>query len=123
MSTKATINESIRIKSPSTALLAKEVPPEGDTIYGRFIPGGTSIAVNQDGLLRQKSVFGPDVDLFRPERWLEADESTKRAMERNNDLAFGHGRWMCAGKSVAIMELNKVLVEVCGEYLPLCKDT
>lgn len=33
-------------------------------------------------------------------------------MERAIDIAFGHGRWMCAGKRIAFMELSKVLFEV-----------
>ena len=33
-------------------------------------------------------------------------------MERNNDLIFGYGRFKCLGQSVALIELNKVFVEV-----------
>lgn len=28
------------------------------------------------------------------------------------DLSFGHGRYICSGKPLAVMELNKVYVEV-----------
>jgi cytochrome P450 len=28
------------------------------------------------------------------------------------DLAFGHGKFQCIGKAIALMELNKVAVEV-----------
>lgn len=33
-------------------------------------------------------------------------------MERTNDLIFGHGKYSCLGKSVAMIELNKVFVEL-----------
>ncbi len=33
-------------------------------------------------------------------------------MERNSELIFGHGRFKCLGQAVALMELNKVFVEV-----------
>lgn len=59
-------------------------------------------------------MFGPDADLFRPERWLEVDEAQRTEMRRVAELVFGYGRWMCAGKVIAFMELNKVLVEVCS---------
>lgn len=28
------------------------------------------------------------------------------------DLSFGHGRYICSGKPLAVMELNKIYVEV-----------
>ena len=37
-------------------------------------------------------------------------------MERNNDLIFGYGRFVCLGKSVALIELNKVLVELLRRF-------
>jgi hypothetical protein len=33
-------------------------------------------------------------------------------METTAELAFSPGRWQCLGKSIAFIELNKVLVEV-----------
>jgi hypothetical protein len=32
---------------------------------------------------RDASVYGVDVDAFRPERWIEADAESKELMERN----------------------------------------
>ena len=64
-------------------------------------------------MLRNKAVFGEDADMFRPERFIEChDEDTKARMFKVIDLSFGHGRWMCLGKALAWMELNKVFVEV-----------
>jgi hypothetical protein len=37
-------------------------------------------------------------------------------MRRVAELVFGYGRWGCAGKMIAFLELNKVFVEV-GCYL------
>ena len=75
-------------------LLYKEVPPEGDTIAGKCIPGGTYIGVNQGALIRSPALFGEDADDFRPERFLEADEEARLEMQRNVELLFGYGRWM-----------------------------
>ncbi len=87
---------------------------------GKFVPGGTSIAQNSWSLLRHRTTFGDDADVFRPERWLlgDGDNTEKRLeMERVAELVFGYGRWMCAGKVVAFMELNKIFVEV-STYVP-----
>ena len=50
--------------------------------------------------------------MFRPERWLEIQESKYAEMARVVDLAFGSGRFKCLGRGVALMELNKIIVEV-----------
>ncbi|KAI3545263.1 cytochrome P450 [Colletotrichum abscissum] len=109
---QAIIYEGLRMCAPFTGLCAKEVPAGGDTIDGHFVPGGTRIAQNVWGTLRRADVFGKDADLFRPERWIEADAATKDKMQKTTELAFGYGRWGCAGKNVAFLELNKVFVEL-----------
>ncbi|CCF37553.1 cytochrome P450 [Colletotrichum higginsianum] len=113
---QAVIYEGLRMNAPFTGLCAKEVPPEGDSIDGRFIPGGTRIAQNVWGTLRRADVFGRDADLFRPERWTEADAAARDRMLKTTELAFGHGRWGCAGKNVAFLELNKIYVELLRNF-------
>lgn len=102
----------MRMKIPFSGLLMKEVPPGGDEINGVFLPEGTRIAHNTLALQRSAKIFGEDVEVFRPERWLEASQEKHREMTQVVDMVFGHGRWMCAGKPVALMELNKVFVQV-----------
>lgn len=112
---QACIKEGLRLYPPVTGLLAKEVPPSGDIIDGRFVPGGTSIGWNSYGLQRLPEVFGEDVNVFRPERWLEGGGRTKEQREEMNDvvgLVFGHGRFGCLGKNVAMMELDKAIAEM-----------
>lgn len=103
----------MRVCPPNHILLSKLVPSEGDTLHGKFVPGGTKIAWNLHSLLRHKPTFGDDAYLFRPERWLEAGPDRKLEMERHVELLFGYGRYMCAGKTVAFFELNKAYFEVC----------
>ncbi|OTB08897.1 hypothetical protein M426DRAFT_316923 [Hypoxylon sp. CI-4A] len=113
---QAVIYEGIRMRPPAPGLYPKTVPPEGDTINGIFIPGGTAIGMNTSAVMRSKDLFGADADVFRPERFMEADEETRVEMERNTELVFGYGRWMCAGKPVAFMELNKIFFELFREF-------
>ncbi|KAI3319254.1 cytochrome P450 [Xylariaceae sp. AK1471] len=113
---QAVMYEGLRIRPAVTAYFGKQVPPEGDTIHGYFIPGGTSIGKNMPSMLRSKTLFGEDADVFRPERFLEADEATRTEMQRNVDLSFGYGRWMCAGKYIAWLELNKTYFELLREF-------
>jgi len=87
---------------PATVIgFAKRVPAGGDTICGRFVPGGTDIMVNYYKMPRNKAVFGEDADTFRLERFIECNEKTKARMFKVIDLSFGHGRWICLGKALA----------------------
>jgi len=87
------------------------------------VPGGVQIALNFWGVMRNESVFGPDAELFRPERWLtdesmtsaeDLEQEKKRldAMNEASGLVFGSGRFTCLGKSVAVLELNKIVPEL-----------
>jgi cytochrome P450 len=109
---QAVIKEGLRIFPPATGLASKLVPPAGDTINGVFLPGGTKIGANYWALLRRTDVFGPDAISFRPERWLEASPEQLVKMEKVQDFVWGYGKYVCLGRSVALIELNKLFVEV-----------
>jgi cytochrome P450 len=108
----ACVREGLRMYPPGTGLLYKQVPPGGDVVHGHRLPEGTQVGQNICGVTHDKDVFGPDADVFRPDRWIEADEDRFRFMASVADLVFGHGKFMCVGKGIALMELNKVFVEV-----------
>jgi cytochrome P450 len=116
---QAVIKEGLRIFPPGTGLISKQVPPEGDTINGVFLPGGTKIGSNMWAVLRSTEAFGSDATAFRPERWLEASPEQLVKMERVHELVWGYGKYVCLGKSVALVELNKIFVEVSGQIVKL----
>ncbi|KAI3318433.1 cytochrome P450 [Xylariaceae sp. AK1471] len=109
---QAIIHEGLRMVPPAITGFPKKVPAGGDTLCGRFIPEGTDIFVNLWSMLRNKEVFGQDADVFRPERFLECDADRRTELIKSVDLAFGHGRWQCPGKTLAWLELNKIFVEI-----------
>ncbi|KAK4180503.1 putative cytochrome P450 E-class, group IV [Triangularia setosa] len=113
------IYEGLRLFPPFTGVPFKEVPPEGDTIDGKFVPGGTRIAASFWATGRHKGTFGEDTELFRPERWIEAAVKNEKKfveMKRVAELVFGYGRWGCAGKAIAFLELNKIFVELLRHF-------
>lgn len=91
---------------------------------GVKVPGGTNVGWSARAVLRDKEVFGEDAEVFSPARWLERADSkegnrdgeTERLgrMERTVELVFGQGKWGCLGKPISLLEINKVLVEVCS---------
>ncbi|KAI3337026.1 cytochrome P450 [Xylariaceae sp. AK1471] len=132
----ACIRESIRILPPSFAMLQKQVPPMGEILPdGRFLPGGTRVGTCVFGIVRSRSIFGDDADVYRPERWIEAQAaalsetnskgdvltcgSTRekyRKMLNAADIVFGSGRYQCLGKTVAMFELRKSLATLLYRY-------
>ncbi|EXJ66480.1 uncharacterized protein A1O5_10632 [Cladophialophora psammophila CBS 110553] len=113
----AVVYEGLRIHPPFSGQLMKEVPPEGITYTdGRFIPGGTYIGHNTWSAMRDKSIFGDDADMFRPERFIEASPEARANMRSTVDLVFGYGRWQCMGRPISMMELHKVFVELLRNF-------
>ncbi|KAK0644678.1 cytochrome P450 monooxygenase [Cercophora newfieldiana] len=131
---QAVIWEGLRFHPPFNGFPFKLVPPEGDTIDGKFVPGGTRIAPSYEKFTRLTSVFGEDANVFRPERWLPAtwrvgfgqdaesleweggEKERVAEMRRTVELVFGYGRFGCAGRFVAFLELNKVFVELLRHF-------
>ena len=114
---QAVILEGLRFWPPIGLLASKIVPTGGATINGFFVPEGTNIGVSTMGIQRSKSIFGEDADEFRPERWLhigeeDAERAREKKMRSTVDLVFASGKYTCPGRSVAMMELNKIFVEV-----------
>ncbi|KAI1017180.1 hypothetical protein LB505_001970 [Fusarium chuoi] len=78
--------------------MSKQVPPQGDTWKGKFIPGGTKIGYCAWGIFRREDIWGSDAGEFRPERWLESKGEKLREMENALELIFSYGRWQCLGR-------------------------
>ncbi|MCJ1287895.1 hypothetical protein MMC26_007247 [Xylographa opegraphella] len=105
------VREGLRLFPPTAELSERMTPPEGDTIQGYKIPGGVFVGLNVRGIQRHK-VYGEDVDIYRPERWLEADPERLIEMTRTLDLVFGYGDTKCLGYGLAQMTICKIIFEL-----------
>lgn len=114
----AVVREVLRIHPPAIATMEKQLGPEDDVLPdGRVIPARTIIALSLTAILRDPETFGPDAELFRPERWLEdVGEEKKKNMDRAHELIFGSGRFICLGREIAMMHIVKVVVEIFNRY-------
>ncbi|EHY53163.1 hypothetical protein HRR83_005992 [Exophiala dermatitidis] len=112
---QACLKEAMRI-APAVGLnITRKVPPGGAEINGVKLPAGTEVAVNGWVLHRDKSVFGEDADVYRPERWLEGDKEKIKLMDRCM-FQFGGGSHVCIGRHLALLEMNKVLPQIFRRY-------
>jgi cytochrome P450 len=118
----AIVREGMRMLPPVANIFSKVTPDEGDvvTIDNKeyYIPGGTLIGYSAMNMHRNnRTVYGEDCGTFRPERWLidtndvDAKDHLTR-MTKTNDLIFGYGRWVCLGRSVALIEIHKCIFEL-----------
>ncbi|KAF2759869.1 cytochrome P450 [Pseudovirgaria hyperparasitica] len=111
---QACLKETFRMRPAVGLNITRAVPVGGAEIDGVKYAAGTEIAVNGWVLHRDKTIFGDDVDVFRPERWLDDKENAKN-MERYL-FHFGGGSHVCIGRNLALLEINKVLPHLLREY-------
>lgn len=94
---KACINEGMRLHPSVGLTMPRVVPSEGATISGFHFAPGYRVGINAAVVQYDKDVFGPDADLFEPERWAQRDAARmEKAM-----LVFGAGARTCIGKNVS----------------------
>ncbi|KAM0436684.1 hypothetical protein ACHAPT_002393 [Fusarium lateritium] len=120
----AVIREAMRV-CPGIGLAPERVVPEGGYVLpdGRFIPAGTKVGLNPAVTSRDSGVFGTDVDVFVPERWLRQDRETEdafnqrfRRMHDVLDFVFGGGTRVCLGKNLAKLEIYKAIATLYSLY-------
>jgi cytochrome P450 len=102
-------------------LFPKTVPAgESPVFHGKILPPGTDVCMNMSALLQSTDLFGADAAVFRPERFMEVDEERRKQMEQDVEMSFGYGGWVCAGKNIAMMDMVKVVFEVCSQLARYC---
>ena len=104
------VKETLRLCPSLPVTLARVAPPEGFSIEGMWIPGGTEVACNSYILGREEGLYGADACTFRPERWSESQEQT--ALYERSSFVFGYGTRSCLGKDIALMEVYKGPLQV-----------
>ncbi|KAL1639278.1 hypothetical protein SLS58_008120 [Diplodia intermedia] len=104
----AVVQETFRMHPAAGLMLERVAPPQGITVCGRFIPGGTIVGCNAWVLHRRPEVFGEDAHEYRPERWLEASGDKLREMKATM-FQFGGGSRTCLGKNISLLEIYKLV--------------
>lgn len=104
----AVVQESFRLHPAAGLMLERRTPASGINILGHHIPGGTIVGCNAWVLHRRPEVFGQDVDVFRPERWLEAGKEQLKDM-KSTMFQFGAGARTCIGRNISLLEIYKLV--------------
>ncbi|KAF2234767.1 cytochrome P450 [Viridothelium virens] len=108
---QACIKEAMRLAPTNNLPLERLAPQEGIEVSGHFLPHGTNVGCSAFILHRDCSVYGPDIDTFRPERWIEGDPVAISRMQKHF-FAFGRGERGCSGRTLAMMMMGKFIVQI-----------
>jgi cytochrome P450 len=120
----AVVREAMRYHPAVAMLLERYVPEGGLTLPdGRYVPAGCIVGMNPYVVGRNRSVWGEDADVFRPERWIrdetrETEDVFQQRLRLMNDadLTFGGGSRVCIGKHLGLLEVYKVLATLVSRY-------
>lgn len=111
----ACIKEAFRIHPAAGLPLERIVPPQGVEIAGHHVKGGTIVGCSAWVIHRRPEIFGEDVAVYRPERWMvdetkDAEAEKARIKEMNaNMFQFGAGSRTCIGKNISLLEVYKLV--------------
>ncbi|KAJ6115575.1 hypothetical protein N7523_005992 [Penicillium sp. IBT 18751x] len=113
---EAVIKEALRLH-PAVGLLLERIVPAGGLQLpngGPFLPAGTIVGASP-WIIHRHPLFGKDVDLFIPERWMQASaesdadfKARKKQMLRAT-FTFGAGPRTCIGKNISLLEIYKLI--------------
>ena len=117
----ACIKEALRMVPAIGIPLERVVPDGGIQICGRYFKSGTVLGVNVSVVHRDKEVYRADAALWRPERWIEADEDKRKEMVRvlfavSSSLQSGVDIWentdhlisLEAGQGSVLEEISRI---------------
>ncbi|KAJ9660480.1 hypothetical protein H2201_006902 [Coniosporium apollinis] len=109
----AVLDETLRLYPPVPAQSNRVVPGDGAIICGKWVPGGTSVAVQQYASCRLESNFSR-ADEFLPQRWLGDSEFAKDA--RVISQPFSLGPRSCIGRQLAYAEMRLILARILWNF-------
>ncbi|KAJ8518035.1 hypothetical protein ONZ45_g4850 [Pleurotus djamor] len=93
------------------------VDTNGDTLTEISIPRGTKLIMSIAAYHRNKDIFGEDVDVFIPERWLKDSQGKGPSLGvYGNLLSFTGGVRTCIGWRLAIYECLTFIVELVSKF-------
>jgi len=98
--------------------------PEDDMYQGWRIPANTLLMPNAWAMSRDKEIYGEDVEVLRPERFLSMDQDKQTALGYGSPV-FGFGGRVCLGQHLAYATLVIQIASILAAFditRPIGKD-
>ncbi|KAI6672359.1 hypothetical protein NL676_000265 [Syzygium grande] len=107
------MNEVLRLYSPAPNLNRQAL--EDIKVYDMVIPKGTNIWIDVVSIHHDPTLWGDDVDQFKPERFKE-DALYGGCKNKMGFLPFGFGGRMCIGRNLTMTEYKIVLTLILSKF-------
>jgi cytochrome P450 len=119
----ASIQEPFRLHPAAGLMLERVTPIQGWHILGCGVIVGCNAWVTH----RRPEVFGKDVNVYRPEKWIDAPPKRLKEMKATM-FYFGAASSTCIGKNISLLEIYKLFpsllrrFDVSTLFLPLSQS-
>ncbi|KAL6237522.1 putative sterigmatocystin biosynthesis P450 monooxygenase stcF [Aspergillus navahoensis] len=110
---QAVLDEALRLYPAVPMQSNRIVPTPGMHLAGRWVPGGTSVAVQQFAACRSPTNFHRP-DEFIPERWKREGEFINDRREASQPFSIGPRN--CIGRQLALAEMRLILVHLLWHF-------
>ncbi|KAJ7644067.1 cytochrome P450 [Roridomyces roridus] len=124
---RAVINEAMRLY-PSVPFNVRECiesttwPSPDPSEKPIYIPAGTQVPYSVLLMHRRKDLWGPDAEIFDPDRWL--DHRVKLVVNNSFQfLPFNAGPRICLGQQFAYNEMSFILIRLLQSFSSFTLDT
>ncbi|GMF43050.1 unnamed protein product [Phytophthora fragariaefolia] len=112
---EAAIRECIRLNPVAPAM--QRTAAQDTTLYnGTFIKAGTRVILPHYAMGHLETVWGPDAEQFKPERWIDPDTGKLVHVSLYKFTAFLAGPRMCLGMRFALAEMKITLATMLSKF-------
>ncbi|TMW65601.1 hypothetical protein Poli38472_008243 [Pythium oligandrum] len=112
---EAALKEAMRMYPP-IPFTFREAAEDAVICGDIFIRKGQKVVIPQYTLARSPIHWGPDADQFRPERWIDPETGRVKQESAYKFFNFSAGPRMCAGMSLAYLELRLLTANLLKRY-------
>jgi len=107
------------VKAADRVPLSSPICLNGQYTQSVYLPAGAELVIPVESLHRSPSIWGPDAEEFKPERWLDGSLPKAAGAVRgcNGLLTFLDGPRSCLGRGFAVAEIKAVLAIFFRDFL------
>ncbi|KAL4096261.1 hypothetical protein PRIC1_009623 [Phytophthora ramorum] len=112
---EAVVRETLRL-FPVVAITGRSATRDVYLYEGTLIKAGTRVVMPHYAMGRMSTVWGPDVDEFKPDRWIDPITGKGKVVSPFKFSVFLGGPRICLGKKFALAEIKISLAKLLSQF-------